>query len=73
MNESQIETMEQVRGFLQGAKTVEMAICKLASQPTNLASGHVPPPWIDVPPPLEAYRQSEGVASMDTVTRFYQE
>ena len=26
MNESQIETMEQVRGFLQGAKTVEMAI-----------------------------------------------
>ena len=29
---------------------------KLASQPTNPTSGHVPPPWIDVPPPLDVYR-----------------
>jgi len=26
---------------------------KLTSQPTNCPSGHVPPPWIDVPPPLD--------------------
>ena len=30
---------------------------KLASKPKNRPSGHVPPPWIDVPPPLEVYRQ----------------
>ena len=29
---------------------------KLASQPTNPASGHIPPQWIDVPPPLDVYR-----------------
>lgn len=30
---------------------------KLAAQPTNSSLGHVPPPWIDVPPSLDVYRQ----------------
>ena len=32
---------------------------KLASQPTNSSSGHVPPPWIDVPPQLDVYRHHD--------------